>query len=94
MTFDCNTTCVGIYADVQWIGKVIKENLIEENLYDTEKADLEGKIHDDLLQRFLLLEEEMRLMKNGFGQVIKIATGQKGDELDKGSHRFKKVQFF
>ena len=64
--------------------------LNEEKVVDTKKVDLEGKIHDDLLKRFLLLEEEMqtmkdemKLMKNGFGQVVKIATGQRGEDLDK-----------
>ena len=52
---------------------------------------MEGKIHDDLLKRFLLLEEEMGLMKkemkNDFGKVIKIATGQRGEELDRNKYK-------
>ena len=55
---------------------------------------MEGKIHEDLLERFLFLEEdmkamkeEMKLMKNGFGHVMKIATGQTGRELDR--HKYK-----
>ena len=72
---------------------MIDEELKEEKIDETKKGALEGKIHDDLLERFLLLEEEMKLMKeemklmkNGFGQVIKIATGQKGEELDRNKY--------
>ena len=89
-TFNCSTTCVGINADVQWVGKMIDEEVKEEKIYGTKKGALEGNIHDDLLERFLLLEEEMKLMKeemklmkNGLGQVMKIATGQKGEEVDR-----------
>merc|ERR1711963_379629 len=31
-TFNCSTTCVGIYADVQWVGKTIEEDTVIENL--------------------------------------------------------------
>ena len=48
----------------------------------------------DLLKRFLLLQEEMqtmkdemKLMKNSFGQVVKISTGQRGEELDKKKYK-------
>ena len=57
-------------------------------------ADLDGKIDDTLLERFLILEEEMtrmkeeiNVLKNGFGQVVEIATGQRGEELDKNKYR-------
>ena len=36
---------------------------------DTKKAVLEGKIHDDLLKRFLLLEEEVQTMKDEMRRV-------------------------
>ena len=72
----------------------MNDDYTKEKNHDTEKADLEGKIHNNLLQRFLLLENEMRLVKeemelikNGFGQVIRIATGQRGEELDE--HKYK-----
>ena len=93
-TFECNTSCVGVYADVHWVGRNIETELKEEKADETVKTDLEGKIHDDLLERFLLLEEEMHhmrkemeLMKNDFGQQIKIATGQRGEELDKEKYK-------
>ena len=54
-TFECNTTCAGIYADVEWVGKNIEEELKDE-ADETINADLEGKADDDLLRRILLLE--------------------------------------
>ena len=79
-TFDCNTTCVGIYADVQWVGSNIEEELKNEKPEDTMIADLEGKIDDDLLKVLLLLRNEF---KSDNREVMKIAIGQKGDEVDK-----------
>ena len=55
---------------------------------------MEGNINENLLKRFLLLEkemqtmkDEMKLMKNGFEQVVKISTGQRGEELDKKKYK-------
>ena len=47
-TFNCNTTCVGIYADVEWVQKDIEVEVNEGKSQETMKAELEGKIHDDL----------------------------------------------
>ena len=83
-TFDCNTTCVGIYADVHWIGKEIEEE------FKDEKADenvLEGKIDDDIQKRFLLLERKLELMKNSLETVKKIATEERGEELDEVKYK-------
>ena len=80
---------MGVYAEVQWVGKDIEKVLKEDKVDVDKKADMEGKIHVDLLERFLLLEKEIQLMKNDFGQQIKIATGQRGEELDK--KKFKKL---
>ena len=94
-TFHCNTTCVGIYADVEWVKKDIQMVISEENTEETMKPDLKGKIDDDLMKIYLLLKNEMRLMvndmrnemKNGLGEVVKIATGKRGDELDKEKYK-------
>ena len=83
-TFDCNTTCVGIYADVQWVERDIQEELKNEKPEDTMIADLEGKIDDDLLKVLLLLRNEL---KSGDKDVMKIAIGQKGDEVDKKKYK-------
>ena len=84
-TFDCNTTCVGIYADVQqWIGRNIEEELKNEKTDDTINTDLAGKIDDDLLKILLLLRKEF---KSDDKEVMKIATGQKGDEVDRKKYK-------
>ena len=89
-TFVCNTTCVGIYADVQWMGKDIEEER-EEKVDATKQTDMKGKIHDDVLDKLLLLEEEMKLLKreikNDFTKAIKSATGQEGEELDRKKYK-------
>ena len=97
-TFHCNTTCVGIYADVEWVKKDIEKEKSEEKTEETMKADLERRIEGDLMEIFLLLKNEMKLMKNemtlmknemkiDIGEVMKIATGQRGDELDKEKYK-------
>ena len=85
-TFKCNTTCVGIYADVQWVAKFSGVyQLRDENIKDV----LEGKINDDLLEIILTLKSEQTFMRNGFGELMNIATGQRGEELDR--KKFKRL---
>ena len=79
-TFECNTTCTGIYADVEWVGKNIEEDLDDDDI----QTNLEGKIDQELLKVLLLLETKM---KNDIGEVMKIATGKRGDELDKEKYK-------
>ena len=78
--FNCSTSCTGIYADVQWVGRSIEEELKNEKPDDTINTDLAGKIDDDLLKILLLLRKEF---KSDDKKVMKIATGQKGDEVDR-----------
>ena len=68
-TFECNTTCTGIYADVEWVGKSIEEEFGDDDF----ETNLEGKIDADLMKILLLLETKMKLMKNDIGEVMKIA---------------------
>ena len=82
-TFECNTTCTGIYADVEWVGKNIEEEFEDDDI----QTNLEGKIDADLMKILLLLETKMKLMKNDIGDVMKIATGKRGDELDKEKYK-------
>ena len=93
-TFHCNTTCVGIYADVEWVNRDIEVEANEETTDATTKAELEGKIDDDLKKIFLFLENKMKLMENkmkdmdiDIGEVMKIATGKRGDVLDKEKYK-------
>ena len=82
-TFECNTTCTGIYADVEWVGKNIGEEIKDDDI----QTNLEGKIDSDLMKILLLLETKMKLMKNDIGEVMKIATGKRGGELDKEKYK-------
>ena len=90
-TFNCNTTCVGIYADVEWVKKDIEVEANEEETDGTTKSELGGKIDDDLKKVFLLLKKELKLMENkmklDIGEVMNIATGKRGDELDKEKYK-------
>ena len=62
-----------------------------EKSHETMKADLERRIDDDLMEIYLLLENKMKLMKNemknDIGEVMKIATSKRGDELDKEKYK-------
>ena len=82
-TFECNTTCTGVYADVDWVGKNIEEEFKNDDI----QTNLEGKIDSDLMKILLLLKTEMKLMKNEIGEVMMIATGKRGDELDKEKYK-------
>ena len=62
-TFHCNTTCAGIYADIEWVKKDIDMEMSEEETDETMKADLKGNIDDDLMKIYSLLKNEMKLMK-------------------------------
>ena len=90
-TFHCNTTCVGIYADVEWVNRDIEVEANEETTDATTKAELEGKIDDDLKRIILFLENKVKLLENkikmDIGEVLKIATGKRGDELDKEKYK-------
>ena len=97
-TFHCNTTCAGIYADVEWVKKDIEVEKSEEKQDAPMKAELEKKFEGDLMEIFLLLKNEMMIMKNemtlmenkmknDIGEVMKIATGKTGDELDKEKYK-------
>ena len=82
-TFHCNTTCVGIYADVQWVGRNIEE-LKNEKPDGALNTGLAGEIDDDLMKILLLLRKEF---KSGDKEVMKIATGQSGDEVDRKKYK-------
>ena len=71
-TFECNTTCTGIYADVEWVGKSSQEEFKDDDI----QTNLEGKIDDELLKVLILFKTE--IMRN---------TGQRGEELDKKKYK-------
>ena len=71
---------------------------ISEESEESTKVDLEGKIDDDLMKMFLFLQNKMKIMKDDMQNlkmdmksnvedVMRIATGQRGEELDKEKYR-------
>ena len=83
-TFNCSTACVGIFASVEWVGKVIEDDIDNEKF---DEADLEENIEEGLLKKLRLLRKDMNVMKGDFEDVMKIATGERGEEVDKKSTR-------
>ena len=81
-SFNCSTTCEGIYADVHWVGKKIEEEM--ENYESEETVETEFKGKDDeklsrLLKRLADLEKEVKLLKSD-GE-------EKGEEVDKEKYK-------
>ena len=81
-TFNCSTSCTGIYADVQWVGSDIEEELKDDT---DELGDLKGKVGDDM--RFALIEREMKLMRKDFGEIVKSTFGKGVEEQDRKKYR-------
>ena len=98
-TFDCNTTCVGIYADVQFVKKNMKDELkiwkaeepVETEFKDTSESGFKKEFDKGtsmLLNQLLDLKNEVRLLRSGVPQqindeLLKRGVGENGRELDK-----------
>ena len=76
-SFNCSTTCVGIYANVWWVAQNIDEDMVESD--DAGEADpiIEG--NDDLHTRIVALERRLERME---GKI-----GKKGEEMDKDKYK-------
>ena len=84
-TFNCSTSCTGIYADVQWVGSDIEEEIRDE----TEEV---GELAvDDMMQSFHILkrelEREIKLIRKDFGEIVKSTFGKGVDEQDKKTYK-------
>ena len=80
-TYDCSTTCVGIYADVQW-----REILLEEEKVDRE-AEIKlqgegGKFQQQLVD--LIRMEVMKMKKSEKGH---------GEEVDKDKYKMMVAEY-
>ena len=79
-TFNCSTTCSGIYADVQWVGSDIEEEIRDETI---EVGELNKRAVDDMMQSFHTLkrelEREIKLIKKDIGKGV--------DEQDKKKYK-------
>ena len=67
--FNCSSTCKGIYATVEWVGKDIDEDLAEETVGKTESGE-----PSHLEKRLAALEKKLQKMEND--------RDGKGDEVD------------
>ena len=83
-TFNCSIACVGIFASVDWVGKVIEDDIDNEK---SDEADLEENIEEGLLKILRLLRKDMNVMKGDIEDVMKIATGERGEEVDMKKYR-------
>ena len=53
MTFNCSTTCVGIYAHIKWIGNNIEEGMEDKESQDADEED-ETLYSQNLLKKFAI----------------------------------------
>ena len=82
-TFHCNTNCVGVYADVQWVAKDVEQEYKDDKVDEDIRDVLVREIDEELLKVFLLFKTEiMKHTNDNVNHKINIATGQRGEELD------------
>ena len=80
--FNCSTTCEGIYADVEWVGKKIEEEMEDDEAEDAFERKMKGEVGEELnkvYKQLARLKTEMKLMK--------ISGVEKGEELDKEKYK-------
>ena len=71
LSFNCSVTCVGIYADVQWVEDKIGDDLGDELEVETNKK-FEDDLEKEIYQRLIDLERKMDCR-----------NAEKGEEMDK-----------
>ena len=65
-TFNCSTTCQGIYADVQWDKPIIEEEVMENLVSNNHEKESNERVDIKLEKRLAFIENQIRLlMKNG-----------------------------
>ena len=67
-SFNCSTTCDGIFSDVWWVGNKIEEEMRDDEAETAVEAKFKGENGEELnkfYRRFADLEKEMKLMKRG-----------------------------
>ena len=78
-SFNCSTTCQGIYADVQWVEKKTEEDA-EDEAGEIIERKIKGDVGEELVKVYKQLADlktEMKLMK----------SQEKGEELDKEKYK-------
>ena len=63
LTFNCNVTCGGIYADAQW-SEVVKEELVEQEL------EMDEEVGEEVAKMVKDLKRGMELMKGRRGDEL------------------------
>ena len=90
-TFDCNTTCEGIYANIEWARENIEEGFKDEKRDRMAGSDFQGGLLDDsflfLQEEINLMKKEMIFMKNDFEARLKKSAGERGQELDREKYK-------
>ena len=79
-SFNCSTTCEGIYADVQWVGKKIEEDVKNDEAEAAVERKIEGDVGEELAKVYKQLAELKKEVKLNSGQ-------EKGEELDKEKYK-------
>ena len=65
-TFNCGTTCQGIYADVQWDKPIFEEEMMENLVSSNPERESNKRVDIKLEKRLAFIENQIRLlMKNG-----------------------------
>ena len=84
-TFNCSTTCVGVYADV-WGDVLAEKNIEEETGDESSETDLEDDVRangKEVLDKLAELERKMERMEVDLKKVVtEGSVGQKGEKLD------------
>ena len=80
-SFNCSTNCEGIYADVQWVGKNIEEDVEGDEAEAAVERMMKEEVGEELAKLVYkqLADLKKKLMKNS-GQ-------EKGEELDKEKYK-------
>ena len=82
-SFNCSTTCDGIFSDVWWVPNNIEEEMTDDEAEAAVEAKFKGVNGEELnkfYKRFADLEKEVKLLKSS-------SSGKKGEELDKEKYK-------
>ena len=80
-TFNCSTTCTGIYADVQWVGSDIEEEINDHT------DDLVNLVENDPQKILALIEKKFEVMRKDVGEIVKSTIGKGMEEQDKEMYK-------
>ena len=74
MSFNCSSTCDGLYADVQWVGEELDEETEDESediLAEMEFKGMEGEqLLRKMYKRIVELERKAELKKGGSAEEL------------------------